>query len=91
MNAIELIAERAANMATCGHFDAESEAPVPSPCIGVCRMSADGGHCEGCFRTLDDIRDWSSAGPARRRAIWAQLLRRAGLEGLLAPGMEGSP
>ena len=42
-------------------------------------MTPDRSHCEGCFRTLDDIRAWSKAGNAERRAIWAALLRRAGL------------
>lgn len=32
---------------------------VPSPCINVCRMRADTGLCEGCFRTLDEIARWS--------------------------------
>ena len=30
--------------------------PVPSPCISVCRMTPDRSHCEGCFRTIDEIR-----------------------------------
>ncbi len=42
-------------------------------------MSPDRSHCEGCFRTLDEIRAWSQAGNDERRAIWAALLRRAGL------------
>ncbi|MDA8453836.1 DUF1289 domain-containing protein [Acidovorax sp. GBBC 3334] len=84
MNAIELIAEKAMESAASGLFDADCSAPPPSPCIGVCRMDAGGGYCEGCFRTLDDIRDWSAAGPAQRRAIWAALLHRAGLDGIAA-------
>jgi predicted Fe-S protein YdhL (DUF1289 family) len=42
-------------------------------------MAPDRSHCEGCFRTLDDIRAWSQAGNGERRAIWAAALRRAGL------------
>ncbi|MGV3680422.1 MAG: DUF1289 domain-containing protein [Acidovorax sp.] len=79
MNPVELLAERARQIGAAGHFDAGSTEPVPSPCISVCRMSADRSHCEGCFRTLDDIRVWSSADSAVRRAIWAQLLQRAGI------------
>ena len=52
---------------------------VPSPCISVCRMSPDRSHCEGCFRTLDEIRLWSRADGSLRRGIWAQLLGRAGI------------
>jgi len=52
---------------------------VPSPCISVCRMSSDGSHCEGCFRTLDEIRLWSRADASLRRSIWQQLMARAGI------------
>ncbi|RYF72405.1 MULTISPECIES: DUF1289 domain-containing protein [unclassified Acidovorax] len=83
-DAIELIAARACEISAAGHFDAESEAAVPSPCIGVCRMTADRSQCEGCFRTLDEIRVWSTASSLQRRAIWATLLHRAGLPPLAA-------
>jgi len=51
-------------------------------------MTADRSHCEGCFRTLDEIRAWSRASDSERRAIWAALLARAGValpEELAAP------
>ncbi|AVS63519.1 DUF1289 domain-containing protein [Paracidovorax avenae] len=73
------LAERAAQISAAGGFAADGMAPVPSPCIGVCRMDAGGHHCEGCFRTLDEISAWSAAAPARQRAVWAALLQRAGL------------
>ena len=79
MKPVELLAERARQIGEAGHFAAGSTEPVPSPCISVCRMSPDRSHCEGCFRTLDDIRVWSSADSAVRRAIWTQLLQRAGI------------
>lgn len=43
-------------------------------------MSPDRSHCEGCFRTLDEIRIWSRADASLRRGIWVQLLDRAGIE-----------
>lgn len=58
---------------------------MPSPCVSVCRMSPDRSHCEGCFRTLDDIRAWSQAGNSERRRIWAEALCRAGIA--LPPGL----
>lgn len=79
MNPVELLTERARQIGAAGHFDAGNTEPVPSPCISVCRMSPDHSHCEGCFRTLDDIRIWSAADSTVRRAIWAQLLDRAGI------------
>ena len=79
MNAIDLLAARACQISAEGHFDAESDQAVPSPCISVCRMSPDRSHCEGCFRSLDEIRSWSAADAHQRRRIWQQLLDRAGI------------
>jgi predicted Fe-S protein YdhL (DUF1289 family) len=56
--------------------------------VAICRLTADGSHCEGCFRTLDEIANWGHADTARQRAIWAAVLQRAGLDvpsGLAAP------
>jgi uncharacterized protein len=50
---------------------------VPSPCISVCRMDAATGLCEGCFRTLDEIADWSMASDDVKRALWQTLVQRA--------------
>ena len=79
MNAIDLLAAKAIQLRAEGHFDHESAEPVPSPCISVCRMSPDRSHCEGCFRSLDEIRIWSGADAHQRRGIWQQLLNRAGI------------
>ncbi|AOG23444.1 DUF1289 domain-containing protein [Acidovorax sp. RAC01] len=79
MNAIDLLAKKAIETSAEGYFDQESVEPVPSPCISVCRMSPDRSHCEGCFRTLDEIRIWARADADLRRGIWRQLLVRAGI------------
>jgi predicted Fe-S protein YdhL (DUF1289 family) len=51
----------------------------PSPCISVCRLSDATGWCEGCFRTIDEIRDWIILTPDERRAVLARVAeRRAG-------------
>ncbi|SMF61474.1 DUF1289 domain-containing protein [Allosphingosinicella indica] len=47
---------------------------VPSPCILVCTLEAD--VCLGCGRTLGEIGEWSSASPARQRAIVAAAAAR---------------
>ena len=49
---------------------------VPSPCISVCRMSADTGLCEGCFRTLDEIRFWGTLADDKKRAVWREIEQR---------------
>ncbi len=53
--------------------------PVPSPCLNVCRMSARTGLCEGCFRTIEEIRHWSRTPDAGRLAVWEQVLARSAL------------
>jgi predicted Fe-S protein YdhL (DUF1289 family) len=59
-------------------------AAVPSPCIDVCRLDAE-GLCVGCRRTLNEIAEWSSAGEARQREILSDVARRKELVGK-APG-----
>ena len=66
--AISLVALRARTV--------DSAADVPSPCISVCRMSAASGLCEGCFRTRDEIADWSCADDDRKRGIWNAIEQR---------------
>ena len=67
-HAIGLVSLRAATL--------DSEPDVPSPCISVCRMNAASGLCEGCFRTRDEIAQWSGAGDAAKRHIWKTIEQR---------------
>lgn len=54
--------------------------PVPSPCSGVCRISAVTGWCEGCLRRLEEVGRWSSMDDEERRAVLAHIdARRASL------------
>lgn len=53
--------------------------PVPSPCLSVCRMSEATGLCEGCWRTLDEIGQWSSADAAAKREVWSRIEQRINL------------
>ena len=80
MSATEAIAARAQLLSAAGYFDADSDEVIPSPCISVCRMTEDRSRCEGCFRTIDEIRAWAAADSAQRRAIWVKLLQRAGAD-----------
>jgi uncharacterized protein len=56
-----------------GSDAAQGIAPVPSPCINVCRMDAATGLCEGCLRTIDEIAGWSKLDDPAKRAIWDQI------------------
>ena len=70
VNAPELIAARA----LLARATAEN---VPSPCISVCRMNPLTDWCDGCFRTIDEIRQWSGADDPAKRALWVQIEQRA--------------
>jgi predicted Fe-S protein YdhL (DUF1289 family) len=51
--------------------------PVPTPCIGVCRLDEASGQCLGCARTGEEIAAWAEAGGAYKQAVWQALpLRR---------------
>jgi hypothetical protein len=53
-----------------------TQSPVPSPCIDICRLDAQ-GLCIGCRRTIAEISEWSRATEARRREILIGLSARA--------------
>ena len=89
MSAINSIAARAILLGDAGFFDPNSDEGVPSPCISVCRMNAEGSLCEGCFRTIHEIRAWAQADSAQRMAIWAALAQRAGFA--FPPALEEQP
>jgi predicted Fe-S protein YdhL (DUF1289 family) len=60
---------------------AELAAPVPSPCVSLCKMDADRRYCMGCMRTIPEIIAWSKADDDYKRAVWAELpLRRQTVE-----------
>lgn len=71
MSTIDLIACRAQLARAAGQN-------VPSPCVSVCRMSAASGLCEGCLRTLDEIRAWSGLADEGKRRVWGLVEQRAG-------------
>jgi len=52
-------------------------------------MNAEGSLCEGCFRTIPEIRAWAQADSAQRMAIWAALAQRAGFA--FPPALEEQP
>lgn len=56
---------------------AEDLPEVPSPCVSICRMDPRTQWCEGCFRTLQEIADWSRMDDAGKRAVWRVIAGRA--------------
>jgi predicted Fe-S protein YdhL (DUF1289 family) len=49
--------------------------PMPSPCIGICRLRDD-GLCEGCHRTTDEIARWTTYSDAERLHLMNDVLPR---------------
>jgi predicted Fe-S protein YdhL (DUF1289 family) len=53
----------------------------PSPCIGVCRIAAATGLCEGCRRTLGEIADWPMLSVREKDALLRTLRGRRRSDG----------
>jgi predicted Fe-S protein YdhL (DUF1289 family) len=49
---------------------------VKSPCIGVCAMDDSTGFCLGCYRSLDEIKNWWEMSVADQKALLAELASR---------------
>jgi len=39
-------------------------------------MNAANGYCEGCWRTIDEIAQWSKLSDVEKRAVWVEIERR---------------
>lgn len=51
------------------------EKPVSSPCVSVCALD-DEDVCTGCYRTLEEIGDWSEMDNSRKREVIALASQR---------------
>lgn len=49
---------------------------LQSPCINICQMDAKSGLCAGCFRTIEEITQWSRTDDATRACILTAVARR---------------
>jgi len=49
---------------------------VKSPCISVCAMDDLSGLCLGCYRTLDEIKDWWDMTPEQQKNLLVELEAR---------------
>ena len=58
---------------------------VPSPCSSVCRLDVTNVYCEGCLRSIDEIRVWRASSDAEKKVIWARIAERAAALGTTAP------
>ena len=49
---------------------------IVSPCIGVCAMNDSNGFCQGCYRTVDEIREWWNMTDQEREKVMSVLDQR---------------
>lgn len=49
---------------------------VPSPCIAVCQIDDATGCCIGCFRAIDEIREWPIMTAEEKQATLARIGER---------------
>lgn len=69
MNAMKMLADRAI---TAGAMHEN----IPSPCVSVCRMDAKREFCEGCLRSIEEIRAWSTSTDVQKKIIWSHITQR---------------
>ena len=62
---------------------------LDSPCVKICVIHPREGLCAGCYRTLDEIAQWSVMGGESRREILSQLPGRMGRLKKRRGGREG--
>jgi predicted Fe-S protein YdhL (DUF1289 family) len=49
---------------------------IVSPCIGVCAMNDSNGFCQGCYRTVEEIREWWNMTDQEREKVMGTLDQR---------------
>lgn len=59
----------------------EVDTSVPSPCITVCQVDDTTGHCIGCYRSIDEIREWPILSADEKRAVLARIAERKAAAG----------
>jgi len=49
---------------------------IVSPCIGVCAINDGNGFCQGCYRTVEEIREWWNMTDEEREKVMGALDQR---------------
>jgi hypothetical protein len=49
---------------------------IVSPCIGVCAINDANGFCQGCYRTVEEIREWWNMSDLEREKVMGTLDQR---------------
>lgn len=53
-----------------------NDTEIQSPCISVCVLNQD-DICEGCYRSAQEITDWSVLSDPEKRAVMVQVRKRS--------------
>lgn len=54
----------------------EIDRSVPSPCVMVCNLDSETGFCEGCLRSMDEIREWMILSREEKLAVLEKVDQR---------------
>ena len=54
----------------------DNSSPIASPCILVCAIEPESGHCYGCGSSRDEIAGWINYAPETRTQIMEELPQR---------------
>jgi len=49
---------------------------IESPCVKICALDARSGLCLGCWRTIDEIAQWTKMSADERQRVMAELPAR---------------
>jgi predicted Fe-S protein YdhL (DUF1289 family) len=49
---------------------------IQSPCVGVCALNDATGFCQGCYRTVEEIREWWNMSHEERAKTASELDQR---------------
>ncbi|MDO9206364.1 DUF1289 domain-containing protein [Methylotenera sp.] len=49
---------------------------IKSPCVGVCAVDESSGLCQGCYRTIDEIKAWWDMGQTEQKNLLVALEER---------------
>ncbi|MDP1658115.1 MAG: DUF1289 domain-containing protein [Methylotenera sp.] len=53
-----------------------TQSEIKSPCIGVCAVDESSGMCQGCYRTIDEIKAWWDMGQTEQKNLLVALEER---------------
>jgi len=54
----------------------ELDYSVPSPCVMICTLDDESGLCDGCYRAMDEIREWMILSREEKLAVLEKVEQR---------------